>query len=165
MTGEPSLLLFRGAYLPAALRRARVREEEVRAAVRFRGLLAIEEVEAVVLETDGSFSVIGRGNGHPPSSLAGIEIPHQHSRTTTEDRNTGDTATLAGTESNALDGAVFPASKRPVQAPQPPSAQRWLVNAPHLVAPAAAGCRLSGDTRYRYSRAAPRRRDRRARGA
>ena len=80
ITGEPSLLLFRGEYLQAALRRARVTAEEVRAAVRSHGSPAIEEVEAVVLETDGSFSVIGRGNGNPPSSLAGIEIPHQLSR-------------------------------------------------------------------------------------
>lgn len=80
ITGEPSLLLFRGEYLHAALRRARVTEEEIRAAVRSQGLPAIEGVEAVVLETDGSFSVIGRGNEHSPSSLAGIEIPHQHSR-------------------------------------------------------------------------------------
>ena len=80
MTGEPSLLLFRGQYLHAALRRARVTEEEVRAAIRSHGLLAIEEVEAVVLETDGSFSVMGSGSQHPPSSLDGIELPPQHSR-------------------------------------------------------------------------------------
>ena len=50
-------------------------EEEVRAAVRSHGQLAIEEVEAVVLETDGSFSVIGSGEEYPPSSLAGLEMP------------------------------------------------------------------------------------------
>ena len=82
ITGEPSLLLFRGQYLQAALRGARVTEEEVRAAVRSHGLPVIEEVEAVVLETDGSFSVIGRVNGDPPSSLSGIEIPQQTSRRT-----------------------------------------------------------------------------------
>ena len=76
ITGEPSLLLFRGQYLQAALRRARVTEEEVRAAVRSEGLPAIEGVEAVVLETDGSFSVIASGNQHGTSSLAGIQMPH-----------------------------------------------------------------------------------------
>ena len=80
ITGEPSLLLFRGEYLQAALRRARVTEEEIRAAVRSHGSPAVEDVEAVVLETDGSFSVIERGNEHPPTSLAGVEIPRQHSR-------------------------------------------------------------------------------------
>jgi uncharacterized membrane protein YcaP (DUF421 family) len=60
VTGEPSLLLFRGQYLQGALRRTRVTEEEIGAAVRSHGLPRIEEVHAVVLETDGSFSVIGR---------------------------------------------------------------------------------------------------------
>jgi uncharacterized membrane protein YcaP (DUF421 family) len=79
ITGEPSLLLLRGQYLQAALRRARVTEEEVRAAVRSQGLPAIEGVEAVVLETDGSFSVIASGDQHGTSSLAGIQMPHQNS--------------------------------------------------------------------------------------
>ena len=79
ITGEPSLLLFRGHYLHAGLRRARVTEEEVRAAVRSRGLSAIEGVHAVVLETDGSFSVIANGDQDGTSSLAGIQTPHQPS--------------------------------------------------------------------------------------
>lgn len=79
ITGEPSLLLFRGQFLQGALRRTRLTEEEVRAAVRSQGLPAIEEVEAVVLETDGSLSVIGRGDGRQSSSLAGITMPHQTS--------------------------------------------------------------------------------------
>ena len=78
VTGEPTLLLFRGQYLQAALRRARVTEEEIRGAVRSHGLAAVEDVEAVVLETDGSFSVIGSGNQHPPSSLAGIHMPSEN---------------------------------------------------------------------------------------
>lgn len=82
IAGEPSLLLFRGEYLQAALRRARVTEEEIRAAVRSHGLPAIQEVEAVVLETDGSFSVIGRVNEHSPSSLIGIEVPNEIRRQT-----------------------------------------------------------------------------------
>ena len=80
ITGEPSLLLFRGQYLHAELRRARVTEEEVRAAVRSEGLSAIEGVHAVVLETDGSFSVIANDDRESTSSLAGIQMPHQHSR-------------------------------------------------------------------------------------
>ena len=54
----PSLLLYRGAILHESLRRERVTEGEVRAAIRARGFAAVEAVEAVVLETDGSFSVI-----------------------------------------------------------------------------------------------------------
>jgi len=79
ITGEPSLPLFRGQFLQGALRRTRLTEEEVRAAVRSQGLPAIEDVEAIVLETDGSLSVIGRGDGRQSSSLSGITMPHQRS--------------------------------------------------------------------------------------
>jgi uncharacterized membrane protein YcaP (DUF421 family) len=58
VTGEPSLLVHRGEYLHDALRRARVTEEEVRAALRASGHAAVSDVAAVVLETDGSFSVV-----------------------------------------------------------------------------------------------------------
>jgi uncharacterized membrane protein YcaP (DUF421 family) len=56
VTGEPSMLLYRGEFLSGALRHVRVTEDEVRAAVRAAGLRDLEAVEAVVLETDGSFS-------------------------------------------------------------------------------------------------------------
>ncbi|MFO7652704.1 MAG: DUF421 domain-containing protein [Candidatus Krumholzibacteriia bacterium] len=78
VTGEPALLLYRGTFLSAALRRARVTEDEGRAAVRAAGLADLEGVEAVILETDGSFSVVRRGAGAGASSLAGVERPGPH---------------------------------------------------------------------------------------
>lgn len=71
-TGEPRLLLYRGSFLPAALLRSRVTEDEVRAAVRSVGLVSLDQVQAVVLETDGSFSVVRPGEGGNPSSLDGV---------------------------------------------------------------------------------------------
>jgi len=73
VTGEPLMLLERGVFHPAALRQARVTENEVRAAVRSAGLSQLESVEAVVLETDGSFSVIPRSEGPGTSSLADVK--------------------------------------------------------------------------------------------
>jgi uncharacterized membrane protein YcaP (DUF421 family) len=55
---EPSLLYRRGQFLEGALRRERVTREEVLAAVRAAGEPRLEAVEAVVLETDGSISVL-----------------------------------------------------------------------------------------------------------
>jgi uncharacterized membrane protein YcaP (DUF421 family) len=75
VTGEPALLFYRGAFLRQALRSARVTEDEVRASIRSAGLLAMQEVEAVVLETDGSFSVVRQGGGAGGSSLSGISRP------------------------------------------------------------------------------------------
>lgn len=58
VTGEPLLVLDQGEFLPAALLHARVTEDEVCAAVRAAGIGPLDQVAAVVLETDGSFSVI-----------------------------------------------------------------------------------------------------------
>lgn len=73
VTGDPLILLFRGEFLPAAMRRARVTEDEVRAAIRSAGLASLFDAEAVVLETDGSFSVVRRGGGNGRPSLDGVE--------------------------------------------------------------------------------------------
>jgi uncharacterized membrane protein YcaP (DUF421 family) len=80
VTGEPSLLLYRGEFLDEALKRARVTRDEVRAAVRGSGLATLDQTEAVVLETDGSFSVVRSGKGSAESSLTGLKAPAGHSR-------------------------------------------------------------------------------------
>jgi uncharacterized membrane protein YcaP (DUF421 family) len=58
LKSAPSLLLHRGELVPEQLRRQRVSAEEVRAAVRSAGLPELRDAGAVILETDGSFSVI-----------------------------------------------------------------------------------------------------------
>jgi uncharacterized membrane protein YcaP (DUF421 family) len=77
VTGEPLMLLYRGEFLSGALRDARVIEDEVRAAVRSAGLDSLDKVHAVVLETDGSFSVVRASDGGGDSSLAGVHGPHE----------------------------------------------------------------------------------------
>ena len=75
VTGEPILLLYDGELLQASLRKARVTQDEVRSAVRSSGLLRLEAAQAVVLEPDGSLSVVKRGEGKGESSLAGVGGP------------------------------------------------------------------------------------------
>ena len=70
---RPTLLLDRGTVLQSALRSQRVPESEVRAAVRAAGIAALEDVDAVVLETDGSFSVIKHAGAASRSALQDIE--------------------------------------------------------------------------------------------
>lgn len=55
---KPTLLLYRGEFRRTALKNERVAEGEVLAAVRSNGIGDIKDVDAVILETDGSFSVI-----------------------------------------------------------------------------------------------------------
>jgi uncharacterized membrane protein YcaP (DUF421 family) len=60
VTGEPELVAYRGRLLDDALRRTRVTADEVLAAVRNQGHADLADAEAVVLETDGAFSVVAR---------------------------------------------------------------------------------------------------------
>ena len=62
---EPTLLLHRGRFLDAALRAERVTREEVLAVLRSNGVDDPAGVAAVVLETDGSFSVLESGPEAP----------------------------------------------------------------------------------------------------
>jgi uncharacterized membrane protein YcaP (DUF421 family) len=55
---RPTLLLSRGELLDGALRAQRVTPDEVHAVLRSRGVADVSKVDAVVLETDGSFSVL-----------------------------------------------------------------------------------------------------------
>jgi uncharacterized membrane protein YcaP (DUF421 family) len=70
---EPTLLFYRGQMLPDALRSQRVTEEEVRAAIRGEGQGALAEVEAVILETDGSFSVLPRAAQPLTAALTDVQ--------------------------------------------------------------------------------------------
>ncbi len=76
VTGEPTLILHRGEFLSEALRRTRVNQDDVRAAIRAAGLPSPQDVEAVVLETDGSFSVVRTSTVERTgsSSLTGVEL-------------------------------------------------------------------------------------------
>lgn len=58
VASEPSLLLHEGEFLRATMRRERVTEDEVRQALRKKGVEDPTGARAVVLESDGTFSVI-----------------------------------------------------------------------------------------------------------
>jgi uncharacterized membrane protein YcaP (DUF421 family) len=65
---EPVLLLYDGQLLTDALRRERVVADEVMAALRSHGSSDIAKIHAVVLETDGSFTVIPGPSPKPAES-------------------------------------------------------------------------------------------------
>jgi uncharacterized membrane protein YcaP (DUF421 family) len=58
--GEPTLVYYNGEYLKDAMKRSRVVESEIEQSVRNEGHANLEDVGAVILETDGSFSIIGQ---------------------------------------------------------------------------------------------------------
>lgn len=75
VNGEPTLLLSRGKFIPRALRKERITEEEVRGAIRAKGVNRVEDVDAVILENDGSLSVAWESKGPGRSSLVDATVP------------------------------------------------------------------------------------------
>ena len=65
---EPTLV-YRDGFLDEALRRQRVTRDELRQAARAQGHGDLGSVSAIVLETDGTFSILTG----PPSSLRSAE--------------------------------------------------------------------------------------------
>lgn len=57
---QPTLVARNGSYCAAALLDQRLTEDEVLSAVRSQGINDLDQVEAVILESDGTLSVIPR---------------------------------------------------------------------------------------------------------
>lgn len=67
---EPRLLALRGKLLKDALSEERVSEEDIREVLRQEGVSSLEEVHAIVLETNGQFSVLQSPSSFAPRDLA-----------------------------------------------------------------------------------------------
>lgn len=73
---EPVMVYHRGRFLHATMRRERVTKSEILAAIRSSSIGSTEEVEAVVLETAGEFSVIRHNSpGFRDDALEGVREP------------------------------------------------------------------------------------------
>ncbi|MDQ7732483.1 DUF421 domain-containing protein [Halomonas sp. SpR1] len=77
VTGEPVMLFYRGEFITTAMQKARVTQDEIQAAIRSNGLSDIADVEAVVLETEGTLSVVKHQAEGSQSSLEGVRGPRQ----------------------------------------------------------------------------------------
>jgi uncharacterized membrane protein YcaP (DUF421 family) len=71
----PALLFYRGTFLDKNLKAERVTEGEVISAIRAQGIPRLNQVEAVVLETDGSFTVIKLSLDGPATALRDLSTP------------------------------------------------------------------------------------------
>ena len=55
---DPTLLLHKGRFIESAMNHTRVSEEEIRAVLRSKGMFSVDEANWVILETNGTFSVM-----------------------------------------------------------------------------------------------------------
>lgn len=78
LTSEPTLLVRNGYLLQQALTSERISEQGLRQAVRSAGFGGLDQIAAVVLETNGKLSVIGRsqlGDGSVLREVTGADQP------------------------------------------------------------------------------------------
>jgi uncharacterized membrane protein YcaP (DUF421 family) len=69
---RPRFLYYRGALLDDALAEERVSRADVMQALRLKGISSFDDVEAVVLESNGNFSMIGTVKSGERSTLADV---------------------------------------------------------------------------------------------
>ncbi len=72
---ESALLFHQGEFLHGAMDTQRVTEQEIHQALRSEGIGSMEDVAAVVLETDGSFSILRKASTGPASTLQDVAWP------------------------------------------------------------------------------------------
>ncbi|WP_203333852.1 DUF421 domain-containing protein [Planococcus beigongshangi] len=70
---EPRLLYLNGRFMTDAMKKERINKIEILQAVRNQGKGSMEEVQAVVLETDGSMSIIQGEAGDALANVKGAE--------------------------------------------------------------------------------------------
>lgn len=78
ITAEPTLLMSNGVMIDEALRRQRVTPGELRQAIRASGIGELSNVGAVVLETDGSLSVLTCSAYGSGSTLTDVQGATDH---------------------------------------------------------------------------------------
>lgn len=77
----PTVMAYGGRIIPSALRRERVTEDEVIAAVRKNGYGDLAQTAAVVMESNGQLVVLGPDRFGDGSALARLaDAPTQHDR-------------------------------------------------------------------------------------
>lgn len=69
---DPKLIFYQGQYLKENIVKERVLEVEILQAARSSGINSMDQVEAVVLETDGSISVIKKSDSET-NTLASVD--------------------------------------------------------------------------------------------
>lgn len=69
INSSPVILYYNGEFIEKALEKEKITEKEIIAEIRGYRLEHLSDVRAVILEINGTFSVIKKGTGIPPTSL------------------------------------------------------------------------------------------------
>ena len=89
LRSNPSLLVYKGEYLNERMRRERISREEVEGAVRRSGFSNLDQVWAVVLESNSELSVVGKREGEALAVLRGVDgVPEEAKKAIKEAEDT-----------------------------------------------------------------------------
>ena len=71
-TTDPALLYYKGEYQEKNLKKAKLDKDEIFGAVREKGFGSLEEVEAIIFESNASFSIISKSKNGDRSAYKDI---------------------------------------------------------------------------------------------
>jgi uncharacterized membrane protein YcaP (DUF421 family) len=71
---DPTLVFYKEEYLKDNMKHSRVVADEIQQAARNQGYPNMENVDAVVLETDGSLSIISQSNEGKELEIKGLKV-------------------------------------------------------------------------------------------
>jgi uncharacterized membrane protein YcaP (DUF421 family) len=77
---RPRLLYYQGTFRHDAMRQERVRQDELLQAVRRDGLRSLEQVHAIIMETNGNLSVIKESSSADDTALDNVPDTADHAR-------------------------------------------------------------------------------------
>ena len=70
---KPALVVYNGEYLNKRMKQERLTKSEILAAMRHQGIANLEEVGAVILETNGTLSVLAKWETDSVDSLGNVD--------------------------------------------------------------------------------------------
>jgi uncharacterized membrane protein YcaP (DUF421 family) len=70
---NPTLLFYQGQHLEHQMKVERITKEEILSAVREQGIISLDDVEAVVLETEGNLSILKKSDSNNNSALQHVK--------------------------------------------------------------------------------------------
>jgi uncharacterized membrane protein YcaP (DUF421 family) len=72
---EPKLLFYQGNFLKSAMKSERVTESEIYSTMRNMGINSIGDVNTVIIETNGSLSIISQINHNKTHPTLNVKLP------------------------------------------------------------------------------------------
>ncbi len=72
---EPRLLFYQGNFLKSAMKSERVTESEIYATMRNHGINSIEDVDTVIIENNGSLSIISQIRPDKTPPTLNVKLP------------------------------------------------------------------------------------------